>query len=103
LTVFDTKRYAKLPEVPTVAEEMPGFVPGRTWIGLLGPPNVPAAITARLHDEIVRILNSTDVQQVLGENGLESIANTPSDFAAMIKEDAKLWDAAAASAGLLKQ
>ena len=103
LTVFDTKRYAKLPEVPTIAEEMPGFVPGRTWIGLLGPSNVPAAITARLHDEIVRILNSTDVQQVLGENGLESIANTPSDFAAMIKEDAKLWDAAAASAGLLKQ
>ena len=103
MTVFDTKRYAKLPEVPTIAEEMPGFVPGRTWIGLLGPSNVPAAITARLHDEIVRILNSTDVQQVLGENGLESIANTPSDFAAMIKEDAKLWDAAAASAGLLKQ
>jgi len=101
--VFDTKHYAKLPEVPTIAEEMPGFVPGRTWIGLLGPSNVPAAITARLHDEIVRILNSTDVQQVLGENGLESIANTPSDFAAMIKEDAKLWDAAAASAGLLKQ
>jgi len=103
LTVFDTKRYAKLPEVPTIAEEMPEFVPGRTWIGLLGPSNVPVAITARLHDEIVRILNSTDVQQVLGENGLESIANTPSDFAAMIKEDAKLWDAAAASAGLLKQ
>src|SRR6516164_9406877 len=32
LTVFDTKRYAKLPNVPTIAEEMPGFVPGRTWI-----------------------------------------------------------------------
>jgi tripartite-type tricarboxylate transporter receptor subunit TctC len=103
LTVFDTKRYGKLPDVPTITEEIPGFVPGRTWIGLLGPPNLPAAITARLHDEVARILNSTDVQQVLGENGLESIANTPSDFAVMIKEDAKLWDAAAASAGLLSQ
>jgi tripartite-type tricarboxylate transporter receptor subunit TctC len=103
LTVFDTKRYAKLPDVPTVAEEMPRFVPGRTWIGLLGPPNLPAPITARLHDEVVRILNSADVQQVLGENGLESIANSPAEFAAMIKEDAKLWDAAAAGAGLLDQ
>jgi tripartite-type tricarboxylate transporter receptor subunit TctC len=103
LTVFDTKRYGKVPDVPTITEEIPGFVPGRTWIGLLGPPNLPAAITARLHDEVARILNSTDVQQVLGENGLESIANTPSDFAVMIKEDAKLWDAAAASAGLLRQ
>jgi tripartite-type tricarboxylate transporter receptor subunit TctC len=103
LTVFDTKRYAKLPDVPTIAEEMPGFVPGRTWIGLLGPPELPAAITARLHDEVVRILNSADVQHVLGDNGLETIANTPSEFAAMIEEDAKIWDAAAASAGLLAQ
>jgi tripartite-type tricarboxylate transporter receptor subunit TctC len=103
LTVFDTKRYAKLPDVPTIAEEVPGFVPGRTWIGLLGPPNLPAAITARLHDEVVRILNSADVQQVLGDNGLDTIANSPSDFAAMIQEDAKIWDAAAASAGLLGQ
>ena len=103
LTVFDTKRYAKLPDVPTIAEEMPGFVPGRTWIGLLGPPELPAAITARLHDEVVRILNSAEAQRVLGENGLETIANTPSAFAAMIEEDAKIWDAAAASAGLLAQ
>ena len=103
LTVFDTKRYAKLPDVPTIAEEVPGFVPGRTWIGLLGPPNLPTAITARLHDEVVRILNSADVQQVLGDNGLDTIANSPSDFAAMIQEDAKIWDAAAASAGLLGQ
>jgi tripartite-type tricarboxylate transporter receptor subunit TctC len=103
LTVFDTKRYAKLPDVPTIAEEMPGFVPGRTWIGLLGPPGLPAAITARLHDEVVRIINSADVQQVLGDNGLDTIANTPPEFAAMIEEDAKIWDAAAASAGLLVQ
>jgi tripartite-type tricarboxylate transporter receptor subunit TctC len=103
LTVFDTKRYAKLPGVPTIAEEIPAFVPGRTWIGLLGPPQLPAATTARLHDEVVRILNSADVQHVLGDNGLETIANTPSEFAAMIEEDAKIWDAAAASAGLLAQ
>jgi hypothetical protein len=43
------------------------------------------------------------VQQVLGDNGLDTIANSPSDFAAMIQEDAKIWDAAAASAGLLGQ
>jgi len=103
LTVFDTKRYAKLPNVPTIAEEMPGFVPGRTWIGLLGPPDLPAATTARLHDEVVRILNSAEVQRVLGDNGLETIANTPSEFAVMIEEDARIWDAAAASAGLLGQ
>ena len=101
LTVFDTRRYAKLPDVPTIAEEVAGFKPGRAWIGLLGPRDLPTPITARLNQETVRILNSSEVQQVLGDNGLETIANTPSDFAAMIKEDAKIWDAAAVSAGLV--
>ena len=103
LTVFDIKRYAKLPNVPTVAEEVPGFKPGRAWIGLLGPRDLPAPITERLHQETVRILKSPEAQQVLGDNGLETIANAPADFAAMIKEDARMWDAAAVSAGLVQQ
>ena len=103
LTVFDTKRYSKLPEVPTISEEVPSFEPGRAWIGLLAPRDLPAAITARLHDEIARILNSADVQQILGDNGLETIANTPSEFAAMIRTDAKIWDEAAVGAGLVGQ
>ena len=44
-----------------------------------------------------------DVQQVLAQNGLEIIANTPPEFATMIKEDARIWNAAAASAGLISQ
>jgi tripartite-type tricarboxylate transporter receptor subunit TctC len=101
LTVFDTKRYAKLPDVPAVSEEVPGFMPGRAWIGFLAPRDLPAAITARLHEEIVRIINSADVQQLLGDNGLVTIANTSAEFAAMIKQDAEIWNAAAVSAGLV--
>ena len=103
LTVFDTKRYAKLPDVPMVAEEVPGFAPGRAWIGFLGPRDLPPPITARLHQAIVQILELPDVQQVLAQNGLEIIANTPPEFATMIKEDARIWNAAAASAGLISQ
>jgi tripartite-type tricarboxylate transporter receptor subunit TctC len=101
LTVFDSKRYSKLPQVPAIGEELPGFVPGRAWIGFVGPPQLPETVTARLHDEIVRIIDSTDVQHVLSSNGLETIANSPAAFAAMIKEDTRIWDAAAASAGLI--
>jgi tripartite-type tricarboxylate transporter receptor subunit TctC len=103
LTVFDTKRHAKFPNVPAVVEEVPGFAPGRAWIGLLGPRDLPDAITARLHGNIVRILKLGEVQQVLADNGLDVIANTPSEFAAMIKEDAAAWNAAAAGAGLVAQ
>jgi tripartite-type tricarboxylate transporter receptor subunit TctC len=103
LAVFDTKRYAKLPNVPTIGEEVPNFVPGRAWIGLLGPRDLPAATMARLNGEIVRILKLADVQQVLADNGLGVIANTPTEFAAMIREDARIWNAAAATAGLISQ
>jgi tripartite-type tricarboxylate transporter receptor subunit TctC len=101
LTVFDGKRYSKLPQVPAIGEELPGFVPGRAWIGFVGPPQLSEAITTRLHDEIARIIDSADVQHVLSSNGLETIANSPADFAAMIREDTRIWDAAAASAGLI--
>src|SRR6476619_7403180 len=103
LTVFDTKRYAKLPDVPMVAEEVPGFAPGRAWIGFLGPRDLPPPITARLCPAFVQIPELPDVQRGLAQNGLEIIANTPPEFATMIKEDARIWNAAAASAGLISQ
>jgi tripartite-type tricarboxylate transporter receptor subunit TctC len=103
LTIFDTKRYAKLPDVPTIREVVPSYEPGRAWVGFLAPPELPPVITARLYDEIVRNLKSPDVQQILGENGLEIIANTPAEFAVMIRQDARIWDEAAAIAGLVSQ
>jgi tripartite-type tricarboxylate transporter receptor subunit TctC len=101
LTVFDTKRYAKAPDVPTITEVLPAYQPGRAWVGFLAPRDLPAPITTRLHDEIVRILRSPESLNVLGENGLEVIANEPAEFAVMIREDARIWDDAAAIAGLL--
>ena len=102
LTVFDTRRYAKLPDVPTITEVLPAYQPGRAWVGFLGPPDLPQPITMKLNAEIVRILNSPEAQQVLGENGLDVIANAPSEFAVMIREDAKIWDDAALAAGLIE-
>jgi tripartite-type tricarboxylate transporter receptor subunit TctC len=103
LTVFDTKRYAKVPDVPTISEVLPDYHPGRAWVGFVGPPELPPAITAKLNSEIVRILKSADVQRLLDQDGLEVIANGPPEFAAMIREDAKIWDDAAAAAGLIQQ
>src|SRR5262249_6928648 len=46
LTVFDRKRYGKLPDVPAVTEQVAGFEPGRAWIGFVGPRELPEPITA---------------------------------------------------------
>jgi len=101
LTVFDTKRYTKVPNVPTITEVLPSYVPGRAWVGFLAPRDLPTPITAKLHAEITHQLKADDVLKVLTENGLEVIANTPAEFAVMIREDARIWDEAAAIAGLI--
>jgi len=103
LTVFDTKRYGKAPEVPTITEVLPDYRPGSTYVGFLGPPALPDAITARLNSEIVRILRSEDVQKVMTENGLDVIANTSAEFAVMIRQETRIWDEAAVIAGLISQ
>ena len=103
LTVFDTKRYAKAPEVPTIVEVLPDYQPGSTYVGFLAPPELPETITTRLNGEIVRILRSEEVLKVLGENGLDVIANTPAEFAVMIRQETRIWDEAAAIAGLIAQ
>lgn len=103
LTMFDTKRYAKAPDVPAITEVLPQFEPGRTWIGFVAPRNLPGPIIARLHDEIVKILRMPEVVRILEENGLEIIANEPNEFATMIREDSKIWVEAAVIAGLITQ
>jgi tripartite-type tricarboxylate transporter receptor subunit TctC len=102
LTVFDSKRYAKLPRVPAVTEQVRGFEPGRTWLGFLGPRDLPEPITVRLNREIVGIIRSPEVERLLADDGLEAIANSPAEFATMIRQDTKLWNAAAVSAGLVQ-
>ena len=101
LTIFDHKRYAKLPEVPTISEVVPSFEPGRAWVGVLGPAELPPAIAGRLHEAIVTVLKSPDVLSVLGENGLDVIANSPAEFAGMIRRDTQIWEEAATLAGLM--
>jgi tripartite-type tricarboxylate transporter receptor subunit TctC len=100
-TVFDTARYARLPNVPAVTEIVPNFEGGRTWVGFFAPARLPPPILTRLHEEIVRIINSPDLQPVWVANGLVPMTGAPSEFAAMIRKDTRLWDDAAISAGLI--
>lgn len=101
LALFDSKRYPALPDVPIITEVLPRFELARSWVGFMGPPHLPPAITARLHDEIARILTSPEALHTLRENGLEVVANTPSEFAAIIRRDTKIWEEAAMAAGLV--
>src|SRR5882762_3987223 len=80
LAVLGTARSPALPDVPTVAESVPGFEVSN-WIGLFGPAGTPPAIVARLNAEVQKIMGSPEIQKRLETEGAKFIPMTPEQFA----------------------
>jgi tripartite-type tricarboxylate transporter receptor subunit TctC len=91
LAVLSVQRSPALPDVPTIAEA--GF-PGQeadTLLGVLVPAGTPKAVVDLLHGEIGRIVSLADVKQRLDTLGFVPIANTPDEFAKVIKDETTRW------------
>ena len=85
------RRSPAMPEVPTITDSgLPGFEVS-TWYGLLAPAGTPRPIVDRLNTEIVRILQTPDVRERLSAEAFESPADTPDQFAAVIKSEVVKW------------
>ena len=79
LAVTTPKRIAALPDIPAVAEELPGFE-FVGWYGVIGPASLPTPIVARLHDEFIKVLNRPDVRERILADGSEPVGTTPEEF-----------------------
>ena len=91
LGVAGTQRSGALPDVPTIADSgLPGFE-ASGWYGLLAPGATPRAIVERLNAEVVRILRLPDVAQRLRGEAFEIPAETPDQFAAVIRAELAKW------------
>jgi tripartite-type tricarboxylate transporter receptor subunit TctC len=98
--VTSSKRSGLAPELPTMAESgYPGFeaVP---WFGLMAPAGTSPAIVARLHRETVKILAAPDVRKKLNDLGLDVIAGTPAELAAVIEREIPQWAKVIKQAGI---
>jgi tripartite-type tricarboxylate transporter receptor subunit TctC len=90
LAVLGTARSPALPDVPTVAESVPGFEVSN-WIGLFGPAGMPPAIVARLNVEVQKIMRSPEIQKRLDTEGAKFIPMTPDQFATFQKAEITKW------------
>jgi tripartite-type tricarboxylate transporter receptor subunit TctC len=91
LGVASRQRSPVVPEVPTVHESgLPNFEAG-AWYGLLAPGGTPRPIIDRLHTEIVRVLRLPEIQQRLRGEAFEIPADTPDQFAAVIRAELAKW------------
>jgi tripartite-type tricarboxylate transporter receptor subunit TctC len=91
LAVASAKRSAAVPDVPSVAESVPGFdVP--SWLGVVAPAGTPRPIIERLHAEIAKVLATDEVKERLAAEGGEVIAGGPEEFAAYLRSEIAKWD-----------
>ena len=79
-------RSPALPDVPTIADSLPGFN-GNTWLGLVAPAGTPRDIVAKLSAETHKALNAPDVKERLLAQGVEPVGSTPEQFAAHIESE----------------
>ncbi len=91
LGITGTQRHTALPAVPTFAEAgLSGFEPNG-WFGIFLPAGTPRPIADRLSAEVARITKQPDVAQRLTAMGLQPVASTPADLAAVVGNDTPKW------------
>lgn len=84
------KRADALPDVPAIGEVVPGYV-GDAWHGLFAPAGTPRAIIDKVAADVAKVLASPDIRAKLAALGLETVGNTPAEFAAVVKNDHAKW------------
>lgn len=91
LAVSTPQRSPLAPEIPTVAEAgVPGYEQ-QVWFGVLAPAGTPRDIIARLNTEIVRILNSREVKERFGKQGVEVRTTSPDEFSVFLRSEVTRW------------
>lgn len=90
LAVTSAKRSKLLPQLPTIAETLPGYS-ASGWYGLLAPAATPKTIIERLNAEAVKALRSPDVVSNLSSQGAEPVASSPEEFTTFIRSEIDKW------------
>jgi tripartite-type tricarboxylate transporter receptor subunit TctC len=90
IAVTTPQRLPSNPELPTVAEALPGFeVVG--WYGVIGPANMPQPLVKRLHDELVKALNAPDIKGRIEADGSQPVGSSPEEFRRFMQADLDKW------------
>ena len=99
LAVTGARRSAALPDIPTVAESLPGFE-AATWFALVAPAATARDLIAQLNVEVQRALAQMDVQQRFAELGMSGEASTPDQLDAYIRAEIAKWTKLIKDAGI---
>ena len=92
LAVLSEKRSPIFPDAPTIAESaFPGFE-ASVWYGLVGPAGLPAAVIARLHQEVQRAIATSDVRERLASAGGDVAPGSSAMFADLLRQEQQRYE-----------
>ena len=90
VAILGTGRSPAAPEIPALAETLPGFEVNN-WVGTFGPAGLPSAIAAKLNSEILAVMRTPEVQQRLLTEGARFTPTTPAQFSAFVAAETAKW------------
>ena len=99
IAVTTAKRSDAVPDIPTVAETVPGYE-AATWAAVLGPKALPKDIVARWNREIDRILQLPDVKERMAGFGMEAAGGSPERLRKVLERDVAKWKKVVEIAGI---
>ncbi|MGE0799599.1 MAG: Bug family tripartite tricarboxylate transporter substrate binding protein [Lautropia sp.] len=99
LATTGTRRSGILPDLPTVAETLPGYEV-TNWFGVLAPKGTPPAVVRRIQSEIRAAIAAPDLRDKMRSEGMEPVGSTPEEFAAFIRREQERWGRVIKQAGI---
>jgi tripartite-type tricarboxylate transporter receptor subunit TctC len=90
LGVTSRKRSSQLPDVPAIAETLPGFE-NLGWFGLMAPAGTPATVIEKVYRDTAKALEGADLRKRFEDIGMGPVGNPPAEFAKAIREESVRW------------
>jgi len=90
LAITSLKRSPALPDLPAVAETIPGFETVN-WFGVLAPAKTPRAVIVKLNSEILKALKDPDMGARLQSNAMLPLGSTPEEYGAYMRNETEAW------------
>ena len=90
LGVTSSKRSSVVPEIPAIAETLPGYS-ADTWYGLFAPHGTPKEVVTKIHAVMAKALRTPEVREKLQAQGADPAGNTPEEFAVFMRAETAKW------------
>ena len=99
IAVTSAKRGSMVPDLPTIAETLPGYDLS-SWNGMLVPAGTPPAVVTRIHSTIIEALRTPAVKDALVKASVEPLGNSPQEFSKALQTEIAKWQKVIREAGI---